>query len=209
MALRVVGAGLGRTGTHSLKLALEHLLGGRCFHMSELFERPDLTPILHAAVRGEAVDWAGFPEGFVASVDWPACAFWRELAAANPTAPVLLSTRDSAEQWWSSYSETVVPALTKAVPPGDHAWLARRAMMMDLMPSTFTPDWSKRESAIAAYQRHNAAVREAIPPERLIDYRAGDGWEPLCTALGMPVPDEPFPLTNTRAEFRADLEIEE
>src|SRR3954453_7085732 len=122
MALRVVGAGLGRTGTASLKLALEQLRGGRCFHMAELIEDNSATPFLHTAARGEDVDWQGFPPGFVATVDWPACAFWRELAAANPDAPVLLSTRDSAEKWWNSYSETILPALTKPVPPEETEW---------------------------------------------------------------------------------------
>ena len=208
MALRVVGAGLGRTGTQSLKLALELLLDGPCFHMSELIEHPEPTAFLRSAARGEPVDWAGFPPGYVATVDWPACAFWRELAAANPDAPVLLSTRDSAERWWASFSQTIVPALSKQVPADDEAWVARRALMMDVMPKTFTADWSRRESAIAAYERHNASVRNAIPSERLIDHRAGDGWEPICSALGLPVPDEPFPHTNTSAEFRAELEVE-
>ncbi len=208
MALRVVGAGLGRTGTASLKFALEELLGSRCFHMSELFERPDLTPTLHAAARGEDVDWEGFPDGFAASLDWPACAFWRELADANPDAPVLLSTRSSAAKWWESYSQTILQALTKDVPPEDEAWAARRALMMDLMPNTFTPDWRARDGAIAGYERHNAAVREAVPAKRLIDWQPGDGWRPICEALGMAVPDEPFPHTNTTEQFRADLDEE-
>jgi hypothetical protein len=208
MGLQVVGAGLGRTGTHSLKLALEQLLDGPCFHMSALIEHPEPTAFLQSAARGEPLDWTGFPPGYVATVDWPACAFWRQLAEANPDAPVLLSTRDSAETWWESYSETIVPALTTPVPPDDEPWLARRAMMMDLMPTTFTADWSDRGAAIAAYERHNAAVREAVPAERLIDYRAGDGWKPICDALKMPVPSDPFPHTNTTAQFQAELAAE-
>jgi hypothetical protein len=206
--LEVVGAGLGRTGTNSLKLALERLLGGACFHMSALIERPEPTAVLHAAARGEPVDWHGFPPGYVATVDWPACAFWRQLADANPNAPVLLSTRGSGQEWWDSYSETIVPALAKPVDPEDVAWAARRALMMDLMSNTFTPDWSDRTAAIAAYERHNAAVRNGVPVDRLIDYAPGDGWEPLCEALGTPVPEEPFPHTNTKGQFRAELEVE-
>ena len=206
--LEVVGAGLGRTGTNSLKLALERLLGGACFHMSALIESSGPTAVLHEAARGEPVDWNGFPAGYVATVDWPACAFWRQLADANPNAPVLLSTRGSAEEWWDSYSETIVPALTQPVDPGDAAWAARRALMMDLMSNTFTPNWSDRAAAIAAYERHNAAVRDGVPPDRLIDYTPGDGWEPLCEALGLSVPEEPFPHTNTKAQFQAELEVE-
>jgi sulfotransferase family protein len=202
MALRVVGAGVGRTGTASLKLALERLLGGPCFHMGELFEHPELTPRLQAAARDEDIDWADLLPGYVATVDWPACAFWRQLADANPGAPVLLSTRESSEKWWESYSGTILQAMTAPVPPEDEAWMGRRALMTDLMPNTFSRDWETREGAIAGYERHNAAVRAAIPAERLIDYRAGDGWEPICAALGVDVPDEPFPHTNTTAQFR-------
>jgi hypothetical protein len=99
MALRVVGAGLGRTGTNSLKVALEELLGGPCYHMFELARRDHDTPGWRAAVRGEAVDWDALLGGYVAAVDWPACAFWSELWQANPEAIVLLSTRDSAQTW--------------------------------------------------------------------------------------------------------------
>lgn len=209
MALRVVGAGLGRTGTHSQRVALEKLVGGTCFHMSALIEDSASTPLWQAAARGEPVDWEGFPPGYVATVDWPACAFWRELAAANPEAPVLLSTRSSAEEWWGSFSKTIVPALTKPVPPEDTDWVARRAMMMDLMQNTFEPNWSDREAAIGGYERHNAAVRSAVPPGRLIDWQPGDGWEPICEALGIAVPDEPFPHTNRSAEFRAEMNMDE
>ncbi len=81
--LRVIGAGLGRTGTNSLKLALEQLLGGRCYHMSEVVERPGDVPVWHAAIRGDRPDWSAFPAGYEAAVDWPVCAFWRELAEAE------------------------------------------------------------------------------------------------------------------------------
>src|SRR4029077_214821 len=92
MTLRVVGAGLGRTGTASLQLALPQLLDGRCYHMGETFGLPEDIPVWHAAVNGTAPDWNSFLAEFVAAVDWPACAFWSELADANPDAVVLLST---------------------------------------------------------------------------------------------------------------------
>src|SRR3954463_2967084 len=91
--LRVVGAGLGRTGTASLKMALERLLAGPCYHMKEVFEHLDHVPIWHAAIRGEAVDWSSVLDGYLAIVDWPGAACWRSLAAAHPDAVVLLSTR--------------------------------------------------------------------------------------------------------------------
>src|SRR5436190_16050817 len=90
MALKVVGVGLGRTGTNSLKLALEQLLGGPCYHMFELIAHPQQVPLWERALRGEKVDWDSLFAGYSATVDWPGCAFWRDLAAANPDAPVLL-----------------------------------------------------------------------------------------------------------------------
>ena len=202
MTLRVVGAGLGRTGTHSLKLALEQLLDGRCYHMSELFDREDDTAVWTAATRGEEVDWAVFLSEFAATVDWPACAFWEQIASAAPDAVVLLSLRESPEAWWASFERTIAQALQKEVPADDEAWVARRRVTIAMMEGTFTPDWSDRDAAIAAYERHNQHVRDTVPADRLVEWRPGDGWEPICAALAIDVPAEPFPHTNTSAEFR-------
>jgi hypothetical protein len=201
--LRVVGAGLGRTGTHSLMLALEQLLGGRCYHMAEVMERPDDVPVWHAAIYGEQPDWGTFLGEYEATVDWPACAFWQELAAANPGAIVLLSVRDSAEAWWKSFDATIGAGLAKPVPADRPDWAVRRRMVVELLDVTFASGWREREAAIAAYDAHNAAVRAAVPPERLVEWRPADGWEPLCTALDLPVPAEPFPRSNSTEEFQA------
>jgi len=202
MTLRVVGAGLGRTGTHSLKLALEQLLDGPCYHMSELIGREDDTAVWAAATRGDDVDWASFLSEFAATVDWPACAFWEPIAAAHPDAVVLLSMRESPEAWWKSVERTIAQALQKDVPPDDEAWVHRRRMVTSMLETTFTPDWADGAAAMAAYERHNDRVRDAIAPGRLVEWRPGDGWEPICAALGRDVPAEPFPHTNTTAEFR-------
>jgi Sulfotransferase domain len=207
MALRVVGAGLGRTATNSLKQALEQLLGGVCYHMSEAIQRPQDTALWHAAARGEPVDWSAFPAGVEATVDWPACAFWRELADAHPGALVLLSTRSSAEAWWESFDNTIGSSMRRPVPDGDADWRRRRVMVLDVL-GRFSPDIADRELTIAAYERHNAAVRAEVPAGRLIDWRAGDGWQPLCERLALPVPEEPFPHTNTGAEFRAQAKLD-
>jgi hypothetical protein len=208
MALRVVGAGLGRTGTNSLKVALEQLLGGACYHMFELARRDGDTPAWRAAVRGEVVDWDVLLGGYVASVDWPACAFWSELWEANPEAIVLLSTRDSARTWWQSMERTIVPTISGEVAPDEPATARRRAMVVEMMRERFTPDWSDRDAAIAAYERHNQHVRETVPAERLIDWQPSDGWEPICRALELPVPGASFPRENTTADFRARLGLQ-
>jgi hypothetical protein len=201
MRLKVVGAGLGRTGTASLKNALEQLTGGRCYHMLEV--QPESVPSWHAATRGEPVDWATLMSGYDATVDWPAAAFWPELAAANPDAIVLLSTRATPEQWWASMERTIVPVLSAEAPPGDETRKAHRAMVRDVLATRLTPDWRDAEAAMAAYTAHNERVRSEVPAERLVEWQPGDGWEPLCAALSVAVPSTPFPHENTTAEFRA------
>jgi hypothetical protein len=194
MTLRVVGAGLGRTGTMSLKLALERLLGAPCYHMAEVFEQPQHVSVWHAAARGEPVDWQALMKGYAAAVDWPACSFWPELADEFPDALILLSVR-SAESWWASASTTIFPASESE--PGS-PW---HAMWKDLARHRFTQRLDDREAAVAAFERHNAAVRARAVKPRLLEWRASDGWAPLCAALGVPLPAEPFPHVNSRGEF--------
>lgn len=198
MTLKVVGAGLGRTGTHSLKLALERLLDGPCYHMIEVFAHPDDVDVWRRAAEGEATDWSRFPEGYVASVDWPGGSFWREMADANPDAIILLSTRATSEAWWKSANDTIFQAMDRA---GDFPEWA--AMIDAIFANRFTSDVRDKATAIAAYERHNAAVRADADPKRLLEWTPSDGWEPICDALGVPVPDEPFPHVNTTDDFRA------
>jgi Sulfotransferase domain len=208
MPLKVVGAGLGRTGTTSLKLALERLIGGRCCHMFEVFERPASVPLWHAAARGESVDWATLMDDYEASVDWPAAAFWPELSAANPDAVVLLSTRASPQQWWASMERTIVGVLSAEVPADNESLRAHRAMVLEVFVRRFTPDWRDPAAAIAAYERHNERVRRDAPSERLLEWQPGDGWEPICERLGVPAPAQDFPNVNSTAEFRASLQAD-
>ncbi len=207
MTVSVVGAGLGRTGTNSLKLALERLLDGRCYHMFELFERPQDTERWERAVAGEAVDWSSLLSEYRATVDFPAAVFWREILAANPDAVVLLSSRDSPETWWRSVERTIVPSLTADVPPDRPDWARRRAMNLGVLRTRLTPRWPDASAVIAAYERHNAEVRREAPADRLIDWRPGDGWEPICSALGLDVPTEPFPHENSTADFQTKMGV--
>ena len=209
MALRVVGAGLGRTGTNSLKLALEQLLGGPCYHMYEVSRHAHHAAVWHAAVRGEPVDWGRLLREFVATVDWPACAFWRELHAANPDAFILLSTRESAQAWWESMRATIIAILSRPDPPDEPENAERRAMIRELLRTRFSSGWRDRAAAIGAYEAHNAEVREAVGRGRLIDWRPGEGWEPICAALDLPVPQAPFPHVNTTADFRASVKLDQ
>jgi hypothetical protein len=201
MALRVVGAGLGRTGTHSLKNALEQLLGGPCYHMLEVFGRPEDIPRWQRAIDGEPMSRAQWEEimgGYVTAVDWPASAFWKSLSEAYPEAIILLSTRSSADAWYKSANDTIFEIMRRGAHP-DPAW---NRMTTDMLHA-FTPDLNDAAATKAAYERHNADVRATAPPDRLVEWKPGDGWEPICAALNVAVPDTPFPHVNTTDEFRA------
>jgi hypothetical protein len=198
MAIKVVGAGLGRTGTHSLKIALEQLLGGRCYHMIEVFGLPEHIPLWTAAAQGNPPDWADMLTDFDAIVDWPGGAFYRELSAAFPDAPVLLSTRPS-EAWWTSAHNTIFQVLKQGAEVSE----GFPEMIEALFSNRFTMDLENADACIAAYERHNAEVRASVPADRLVEWSPGDGWGPLCAMLGVSEPSEPFPHVNTTEEFRA------
>jgi hypothetical protein len=198
VSLKVVGAGLGRTGTNSLKLALERLLGEPCYHMIEVFAHPDHVAMWHQAALGNMPDWDALFEGYGAAVDWPAAAYWKPQSEAYPDALILLSTRDS-ESWWKSCDNTIFQVFRSADDKMPPDWTA----MVTEMFTQFAGGPLEKDRAIAAFERHNDNVRATAPPDRLLEWQAGDGWEPICRALGVDVPDEPFPHVNTTADFRA------
>jgi hypothetical protein len=201
MSLRVVGAGLGRTGTHSLKIALEQLLGGPCYHMFEVMEHPADIQHWQAAAEGQMPDWAALFANYRAAVDWPVASYWQELAGAFPDAIVLLSVRPT-DGWWNSANQTIWAVMRRPDPP-DPMPQAQLRMVRTMLATRFTPDWGNEKEARAAYQRHNELVRMTIPSQRLVEWRPGDGWDPLCRALGVPIPPDPFPHANTTDDFRA------
>jgi Sulfotransferase domain len=206
MALDVIGAGLGRTGTLSLKLALEQLLEGPCYHMVELFKHPEHVQVWERALDGQTPDWDSLFADYRATVDWTSAAFFSQLASAYPDAIVLLSVRDS-DDWWRSVHSTVFDALQSQTMPRDDPWetalAPSRRFTIRMLATRFTPEWSDEIAAKRAFERHNAAVRAAIPRNRLVEWQPGDGWTPLCAALELPEPAEPFPHVNTTADFRA------
>jgi hypothetical protein len=202
VGLKVIGAGLGRTGTHSLQLALQELLGGRCYHMIEIMADPDVKVQQWMDAMDGNADWDAIMDGYVASVDWPAAAFWRELADVYPDAAVLLSTRASTDAWFTSFNSTILQVMLRDAPNGDSP------MPVRMMDERFTPDWRNPDACKAAYEKHNAEVRSTIPAERLIEWRPGDGWEPICVRLGVQVPSEPFPHVNTTDDFREMLGLD-
>jgi len=199
--LKVVGAGVGRTGTASLKLALQQLLGGRCHHMLEVVIHPDQVAGWTDAIEGRDVDWHELLNGYVAQVDWPGASFWREISAANPDALVLLSTRDPAA-WYRSASNTIFQVITNP-PPGAEEWFTTTIHKM--YAERFSDDLENPTAMMDAFERHNAQVRAGVPAGRLLEWSSSDGWEPICERLGVAVPNEPFPAVNSTQETRAVL----
>ncbi len=208
MALKVIGAGFGRTGTLSLKRALERLGFGKCYHMVEVIPNPDNLALWMAVLDGKP-DWDAIFEGYQSSVDWPAAAFYREQMDRYPEARVVLTVRDP-ESWYRSVSETIY-SFSKLMPPIWLMWLkrfrqVRRLTYGAIWDGTFDGRFEDRSHAIRVFNEHIESVRKHVPPDRLLVFDVREGWEPLCEFLGIAdVPDEPFPHVNEGAAMKRRL----
>jgi hypothetical protein len=204
MALKIVGAGFGRTGTLSLKSALETLGFGPCYHMFEVVERPDHIAAWHRLAFGGPMDWDLLFKDFQSTVDWPTARYWGELAEYYPRAKVLLSVRDP-EAWYKSVTDTIYRGLKMQItdnlpePRRQQMAMARKIVLED----TFDNRFEDKAYAIEVFNRYNQTVRETIDPARLLVFDVKEGWEPLCRFLGVPQPDEPFPRLNDTATIQA------
>jgi hypothetical protein len=200
MALKVVGAGFGRTGTLSLKTALERLGFGPCYHMMEVFPRPEHIAMWHRLAFENQIDWDALFAGFSAAVDWPAARWWREIAAHYPEAKVLLSVRDP-EAWYKSMTDTIYQPM-KSPAPDDAPELLRLQNEMvrkAILGETFDNRFEDKAHALEVFKRHTQEVRDAIAPARLLVFDVREGWAPLCRFLDVPIPGEPFPRLNDTA----------
>jgi hypothetical protein len=201
MTLSIIGSGLGRTGTKSLHAALNRLGFGPTHHMFEVFNQQERIPLWIEAGEGRA-DWEAIFEGYRSAVDYPTAAFWRELADTYPDAKVIHTLRDP-DQWFESTQTTIFR-------PDGFAATAMESggVMADFFKAVirdFPGRLNDRAFMTDYFRRHTEAVKAAIAPERLLVYEVREGWAPLCGFLGVPVPDEPFPAQNDRAEFAARI----
>ena len=210
MSIKVIGAGFGRTGTTSLKSALEQLGFRDCYHMSECFKHPSHTPSWEDAVAGRPVDWEAVFEGYQATVDWPGCSFYQELMEAYPDAKVLLSVRDP-DRWYVSMLTTIyrVPQSLLFSLLGPTLPFIRglyRMVNAAVWDGTFGGRFEDREHAIGIFERHNEEVKKHVPADRLLVYDVKQGWEPLCHFLDVPVPiDKAFPHLNDAKQIQRAL----
>jgi hypothetical protein len=198
MALEVIGTGLGRTGTKSMHTALNRLGFGPCHHMVEVLTHPETMPLWIGAAQGDR-NWDRIFEGYRSMVDWPGARYWRELIDYYPDAKVLHTTRD-AESWFESTQKSIFSPMSlerfKDRGQGGPFPEFFGAMLGDLRDRL-----NDRDFLIDYFHRHEAEVKATIPADRLLIFPVGSGWEPLCEFLGVPVPDEPYPSENSRADF--------
>lgn len=204
MPLEIIGPGFGRTGTNSMKLALEQLGFGPCHHMFEVRDNPERIADWQRAARGETMDWDHTFRGYRSQVDWPGARYWRELVAHYPKAKVVLTVRDP-DEWFDSVQKTIWPVIADR---GKHAM----PLLNDIgewchqviSGETFDGRLDDRKHAKKVFDRHVAEVKAHVPKQRLLVIDVKEGWEPLCRFLGVAVPDAPFPKTNSTREFHSD-----
>lgn len=199
--MQVIGAGFGRTGTESTQLALEILLGAKCYHMKEVIERPDHLDRWHAFARdgNRGMDWQKLMQGYEACVDWPACNYYKDLMAAFPDAKVLLNVREP-DAWFASFMvlvriNVVLKRVGLMVPK-----FRKFAYFIDHSVWHIFKDRRDKAEVTSVYARHVAEVTAQVPADKLLVFSVTEGWEPLCEFLGRPVPDRAFPRVNQRGD---------
>jgi hypothetical protein len=198
MTLKIIGAGFGRTGTYSLKLALEQLGFGPCHHMAEVINNPDQIELWNSVADGKP-DYGAIFSGFQSAVDFPVSAYWQDVLVANPDAKVILSYR-SAESWYASISQTILPLIqnTDAWPERARPWFE---LIQKVIIGKALAGHTDKDGILAAYRANERAARTLAAEGRALIFEARDGWQPLCDFLGVAVPDQPYPKTNPRVQF--------
>ena len=201
--LEVIGAGFGRTGTHSLGLALEKLGYGPCYNIQQVAKNREHNDIWNDAMNGRSVDWNFLFADYRSAVEWPAVAFLPELTSHFPDAKVILTLRNP-ESWFESANATMFYGLELSAHNPDPIKRERGSMARRLiLERTFDGKYRDKDHAIQIYKKHILNVVKLTPSNRLLQFNVKEGWEPLCAFLDRSTPDEPFPRLNERTEFLA------
>jgi hypothetical protein len=199
--VKVIGTGFGRTGTDSMREALNLLGFGPCHHMRDLLAdaaHRDLWRELNANLDGpEPIpSWGQLLGGYGSCIDWPSAAYWPLLVDAFPEAKVLLTYR-TAESWWRSFEKTILPLIS--VDPS-----VPQPRGSDMISGRVFGGKLERDHCIAVYEANVARVKREVPAERLLVHTIGDGWEPLCEFLNAPVPSVAYPRSNSTDDFNRE-----
>jgi hypothetical protein len=199
MELKVIGFGLGRTGTYSLKTALEQLQLGPCHHMERVAQNMPVQLPLWNEVLKNPTNFESVYEGMQSAVDWPTAAFYKELYKQYPNAKFILTHR-SKESWAESFGSTIYKLLTdrETTPAPVQEWLNMVVKVIEKSGFSMGLDY---EALAERYEAHNKAVQDLIPPDQLLVYQVKEGWQPLCKFLNVETPTTEFPRTNNREEF--------
>lgn len=195
MSIKVIGTGFGRTGTDSMREALTILGFGPCHHMVEVMANEDQKRLWRALAQGATPSWSRLFAGYSSCVDWPSAHYWRDLVRVYPQARVILTYR-SPESWWASFENTILAGIDKSVDPESLGIALIAKQVFEGRPHD-------RAHAISLYEANVQAVTSTVPRDRLLVHNLGDGWDPLCAHLGVPIPDDPYPSRNSASEFRA------
>ena len=207
--MKIIGSGFGRTGTLSLKKALEQLGFGPCYHMETVIRWPKHIRLWHDVAMGKPVDWSDIFSQYQATVDYPASVYYKEMLAAYPDAKVIHTARDP-ERWYNSTLDTIYQAphvFPRWVP--QLIWPLRLWLEMQetiIWQKVFNGRFSNRKQAIAIFNDYIAAVQRTVPTEQLLVFNVEEGWEPLCRFLQVPVPNTPFPRVNGRKAMQRRLQ---
>lgn len=209
--LKVIGLGYPRTGTMSLKHALELLGMGPCYHMIEVFRRPDDAQFWIEAWdqqvkfgSSKTIDWQRVFQGFQSTTDCPGSGFWERLIVDFPQAKFVLTEREP-ESWYSSFQTTVFEAMTHPEKStSEHREVQQMAKML-ILDGIFEGRFEEKAFAIEKLQTYSEQIKTAVPKNQLLVMNIADGWQPLCDFLDLPVPQQDFPRSNTRTEFRDRL----
>ncbi|MGH3466494.1 MAG: sulfotransferase family protein [Thermocrispum sp.] len=208
--LKLINAGLGRTGTTSLQAALERLGFGPCYHMFDIIGSQQRLEQWEGIVcDGQRPDWAALFEGFTSAVDGPPAIFYREIAEALPDVKIILTTRD-AERWYQSTYDTLYQfALrSKDNPPPAGSSSARLFRVVNTMvwEGLFDGRFADQDYAIEVYRQRNDEIIRSVDPGRLLVYDVTQGWGPLCAFLGVEAPPADFPHANDSASMRTVID---
>lgn len=202
MTLQVIGAGFGRTGTESLKTALNMLGFGPCHHMHEVMPDRNQQELWDRKTLGEDVSWDTIFAGFNSAVDWPSAHYWEELMEVYPDAKVILTYRDP-ESWWKSYEKTLLQILHRIEASGDLGMVWRV-----IAEGEFGLMHADKDACLARYAENAARARDMVPAGRFLEMEVGEGWERICPFLGVDIPVAPYPSGNTTEDFRRNLRID-